>query len=643
MPRIAQKNLINLLFALALTILCAVGILSFLQIKRLDRSNNWVTHTYQVIETANSVLANLIDTESKQQGYLLTNNGVHLDTFHHAIDKVNQKLQIVRQLTADNPLQQQRLNNIAPLIKNRLDLLQKIVDVHTNQSNSAAIKIFSLGQGKILTDQIWLQFTEIINEEEKLLQQRNQVASQEAYRINFLITVSNIVSIILLLLSIILFNRYLKYRIHANQVAQELQHRLSGIIESTNDGIVALDLNLRFIVFNSAYTQMFEKLFGVQIHLGMCISDALIDYPKLQTNAAQLWQRALNGEHLTAVHEIQSVDQQDYIYEVTYNPLLNANQQCIGISYIVRDITTRVKAEQQLQESEERFRKAFDNSGVGMALMSLDGHWLKFNKSFCAIIGHNEKQLPKMNLQTLIFPADLATTMLYLQQLQANVISCCQIENRYIQNNGNINWAFTTVSFMRDAQANPLYYIIQIQDINAKKKTEDQLKHIAYHDPLTGLANRANLERSLDQALAAAHRQQRSLAVLFLDLDGFKVINDNYGHDAGDILLQQVAERLKHCTQTTDIIARLGGDEFVIALIDIADDEAMVACANKILQQLLQPFVVQYQELFISTSIGISLYPNDGDNYGSLMKSADLALYAAKERGRNNYQFYKKT
>jgi diguanylate cyclase (GGDEF)-like protein len=163
---------------------------------------------------------------------------------------------------------------------------------------------------------------------------------------------------------------------------------------------------------------------------------------------------------------------------------------------------------------------------------------------------------------------------------------------------------------------------------------------MAYHDPLTGLANRNKLEQFVSQILAQSRRHQESFALMFIDLDRFKNINDTIGHEAGDLLLQIIADRLKGAIRNTDLVARLGGDEFVIVVTDVHKSESVAVIAHKILESVMQAFVIKGQEIYITTSIGISLYPFDGQNMQTLMKNADLALYRAKEHGKNNYQFY---
>jgi diguanylate cyclase (GGDEF)-like protein len=169
---------------------------------------------------------------------------------------------------------------------------------------------------------------------------------------------------------------------------------------------------------------------------------------------------------------------------------------------------------------------------------------------------------------------------------------------------------------------------------------EKKISYLAYHDALTGLPNRILFHDRFTIALAHAHRNQHWLAILFLDLDQFKSVNDTFGHDAGDLLLKNVALRLIGSLRASDTVFHMGGDEFVVMLTDIAAKEEAAEVAHRVLHAFVKPFTLHDGEILITPSIGISLYPFDGDNLEALIKNADAAMYQAKEQGKNNYRFY---
>ena len=178
------------------------------------------------------------------------------------------------------------------------------------------------------------------------------------------------------------------------------------------------------------------------------------------------------------------------------------------------------------------------------------------------------------------------------------------------------------------------------RELIQRKQAEEKLARHAYYDNLTDLPNRRLFRNHLRQALTLARRNQRRLAVLFVDLDHFKTINDSWGHAVGDRLLQGAAKWLKSCLRASDVVARLGGDEFIILLPEIAQPKDATTVAKKLLSALGKPFRVEGREIFTSASIGISLYPDDGDDAEILMKKADQAMYCVKQDGRNNHRLF---
>ena len=184
------------------------------------------------------------------------------------------------------------------------------------------------------------------------------------------------------------------------------------------------------------------------------------------------------------------------------------------------------------------------------------------------------------------------------------------------------------------------HHVAIFSDITERKEQTERLEYLATHDPLTGLANRALFSELLHKALSEARRSKSSVAILFLDVDKFKQINDSLGHYIGDLLLQHVANSLLKLLRAGDIVARQGGDEFIMALPNLTSSQDAILLAEKILHALAQPCTLNGQTLKVTTSIGISLFPEDGTEIGRLMQSADVALYRAKQAGRNNFQLY---
>ena len=297
---------------------------------------------------------------------------------------------------------------------------------------------------------------------------------------------------------------------------------------------------------------------------------------------------------------------------------------------------------QELKESEERFRSAFDYAPIGMALVTPTGRWLQVNHSLCEILGYTEDELLATDFQSLTHRDDVAAAEVHIEQLVAGNIASHQMEKRYFHKTGHEVWAFLSVSLARDAQDRSLRLIFQIQDITDRKRAQERLAHDATHDALTGLPNRAHFTDRLHQVIAGRKESSNNgFAVLFLDADRFKVINDSLGHMFGDQLLIGIAERLKKCLRPGDMVARLGGDEFTVLLEDIHDQSEAVLVAERIQKELSQTFDLADREVFTSASIGIALdigYKQPEE----ILRDADTAMYRAKLMGKARYQVFDK-
>ncbi|MHB1300434.1 MAG: sensor domain-containing diguanylate cyclase [Burkholderiales bacterium] len=308
---------------------------------------------------------------------------------------------------------------------------------------------------------------------------------------------------------------------------------------------------------------------------------------------------------------------------------------------ILRDISRRKEMESALRESEAHLRGILENAPIGLATASPQGRFTKVNQSLCEILGYEAGELEKLTFQEITHPDDLPANLDNYRRLLAGEISSYTMEKRYIKKDGSTAWAQLTTSLLRDAIGKPLHFIAQIEDISERIRTREQLHHLAYYDTLTDLPNRRFLLEKLDWALTQARRHDRSLAVMFLDLDRFKQVNDDLGHDVGDELLKEVAARLSACVRKGDIVSRQGGDEFIIALTEISHPEDAVLVAEKIIESMGVPIKIGPHRIAIGISIGIALHPAGGDDdMRKLMKKADRAMYAAKDSGSTGYRLF---
>ncbi|HSI94865.1 MAG: EAL domain-containing protein [Methylophilaceae bacterium] len=321
-------------------------------------------------------------------------------------------------------------------------------------------------------------------------------------------------------------------------------------------------------------------------------------------------------------------------------PIRGVDGSVMGAVMAFRDVSERLAVEKSLRRSEEHFRKAFDFAPVGMALIGLDGAFLQMNSALCKLLGYDQAELAAIYQTDLTHPADRKIEQGRLAELLSGNVSTVQFEKRYLPKNGTDLWTLVSVSLLSQGEA-PMCYLYQIHDLTESKNSEYQLSRMAHFDTLTGLANRSRLLDEANDHILVAKRQNTRLAIVFLDLDHFKEVNDSLGHEAGDLLLQEVGSRLKTAVRETDCVSRFGGDEFVLLLPNIQTPEDVSSVVNKILIDFKRPVMLEGQSVVIGTSMGVSLYPEDGQDAKTLLRCADSALYQAKAEGRNNVQFYR--
>jgi diguanylate cyclase (GGDEF)-like protein/PAS domain S-box-containing protein len=302
---------------------------------------------------------------------------------------------------------------------------------------------------------------------------------------------------------------------------------------------------------------------------------------------------------------------------------------------IVQDITERDRAERDLLESEERYRKLVEFSPE-TTLIHINREIIYVNQAGVELIGaHNSEQVIGRDVLDFIYPEDINQAIEKMKQVRKGISEIS--EYRILKLDGTV--IFTDImAFITTYEGEEAVQVI-IRDISKRKKAEEQVELLAYYDSLTGIANRNLLYEHLSEAVTRNEKRGQTFAVMFLDLDRFKMINDTYGHSVGDLLLQKVSTRLTNSIGEEGKIFRYGGDEFIIVLE--TDKRSKVSeTAEKIIFMLASPFVIKDRQMFISTSIGISIYPKDGENVEALIQNSDIAMYNAKENGKNNYQYY---
>lgn len=313
------------------------------------------------------------------------------------------------------------------------------------------------------------------------------------------------------------------------------------------------------------------------------------------------------------------------------------NGKAFGALIVTHDITERKWAQQRLEVSEQRYKSLFQHNPDSVCWLDLSGKFLNLNPAFESVTGYTLEDLRNHSYKKLLHRESIRHVFSISRRTKQGESDNYDIPV-FHKNGTRIELNVTVVPIVVNKSV--VGYFVIAKDITKRKQTEEMIHYLAYHDTLTGLPNRCLFQSRLDTALIHAAQREQALAVLFLDLDRFKYINDTLGHSMGDELLKQIAHRLNECIRPIDTVCRLGGDEFTIILPGMDRNQATLF-AEKILQKLSVPILIGDQSFVITLSIGFSLFPQDGTCAEALVKNADAAMYQAKEYGRNNVQFFR--
>jgi diguanylate cyclase (GGDEF)-like protein/PAS domain S-box-containing protein len=319
---------------------------------------------------------------------------------------------------------------------------------------------------------------------------------------------------------------------------------------------------------------------------------------------------------------------------------VNDDGQPTAVVGTILDITERRALEALVRDSEARYAGTVELAAVGIAHVDPKGRLIWTNSSMHEILGYTKEELEQLTVWDISHPEDVHVTDHERALMHAGQLDSLRTEKRYIRKDGAVIWVKISCAARRDANGALLYDISVVEDITPQKAAEARIQYLATHDALTGLPNRVLFTETLARSLEAARANDRQCALIFIDLDRFKIVNDSLGHDAGDQLLKEVAQRIRQSVGPSDVTARFGGDEFVVLLGQVSDRAVAAVAAGRILSALQDPVRIMNYDCRVTASIGIAMYPGDAAEAATLMKHADMAMYLAKQEGKNNCQFY---
>ncbi|HET7712259.1 MAG TPA: EAL domain-containing protein [Thermoanaerobaculia bacterium] len=405
---------------------------------------------------------------------------------------------------------------------------------------------------------------------------------------------------------------------------------LESTLDSTADGILVVGVGSKILVYNRRFVEMWR--------VPQEILDSRNDARLLQFLAEQITEPE---EFIRSITELYTQPMAESFNLLEFKDGRKFERYSTGRKvdavnirvWSFRDVTARFAAEAAMRESEVRYRLLFEQNAAGVCVTKVPGEIVDCNSTFAGMLGYRRSELVGRNVADL-YARKVEREELALLLRDASMLNGVEIELR--RSDGSPMWVLQNLALVGSGDTAVIH--TTLVDISDRKRAEEQIEFHAYHDVLTHLPNRRLFTDRLAQSLTRCKRSGMALAVMFIDLDHFKTINDTMGHTAGDELLLEMSHRLRKCIREDDTVARLGGDEFTIILSDLRQAENAVAVAQKVLETVQVPMVIAGVPVEVSASIGIAIYPEDGVDAETLVRNADSAMYRAKESGRNNYQ-----
>lgn len=431
--------------------------------------------------------------------------------------------------------------------------------------------------------------------------------------------------------------------ISADSFQNNRQHMLDVLVENM-DGLVYCTL------YDDYWTMIFASV-GCKALTGYDREDLIfnqkISYEEItyeadrETVRSKIDQAVKLGQRFDIEYRIRHADGQLIWVSERGNPIYDQRGEVQAIEGIIQNITERKQMEQSLREAELRYRSIFENAIEGIFQSTRSGLYLMVNPALARMYGYsspNELMDALNNIDTQLY-VEKGRRAAFVQAIEQSK-NVHNFESLVYKKDGSTIWISENARAVYDDAGDLLYYEGTVEDITARKNYEAQLEYQATHDMLTGLPNRCMLNDRLLQCINFAARYKSKMAVAFLDLDQFKLINDSMGHEVGDQLLLIMSQRLSDCVRDVDTVVRIGGDEFVILLSNIDGLNDIMTSMQRILASVAEPCEIRGLNYLVTCSIGISVYPDDGIEPSVLLKNADSAMYEAKKAGRNNYQVY---
>jgi diguanylate cyclase (GGDEF)-like protein/PAS domain S-box-containing protein len=383
----------------------------------------------------------------------------------------------------------------------------------------------------------------------------------------------------------------------------------------------------------------FEKMFGFS-EKEICEKTDLIFAPNIELEAKEINEKIRNGETIT-YHETKRMTKSGETLDIiaSYTPVQNEKGEIVGATSFYKDVTDVKKVERELQKSEKKFRLIAENAFDVIKLINLSGIVEYVSPANERILGYTYSEYAGQPYTAYIHPEDIARLTKRFKNI-LNGKKPSPVEIRILHKNGHWIWLEVTTTPILDVNGKVKQLVSISRDITERRRYQDALTKMAFYDYLTGLPNRRTFDDRLDMAIHQAKRSKKKVAVMMLDGRKFKMINDTFGHDAGDAVIKEFARRIQKSVRETDTVSRLGGDEMGMILTELDSMETAEVIAKRILHSLDKPLNFNNNEITLEAGIGIAFYPDHSVDKRQLVKHADEALYIAKKSNQNEYRIY---
>ena len=389
---------------------------------------------------------------------------------------------------------------------------------------------------------------------------------------------------------------------------ERAQAELAAIVLGSQDAVVGKSLEGTIRSWNPAA----ERLYGYRAQEAIGRNVSMLLAPGHEQEHRGHLDRIARGEHVEAFETTRlHKDGGPLEISLTLSPVVDGDGRVVGASTIGRDISERKRSERTLREAEERFRRAFAEAPIGMAMLDLDGGFVQVNDALCEITGYSREQLVASSLEAITHPDDQGDQRREIAALLAGDAGGVRSERRFVHAGQRAVWVALQVTLSRDDEGAPLRFLAQAQDITDRRRYEERLRHLADHDPLTGLLNRRSFEQELDAHKARKARYGGAGAAIVLDMDHFKFINDTLGHSAGDEAIIRAANVLHSRLRETDVLARLSGDEFAVLLPGADASEARLVAEALLAALRAETVELGAHARPLAASAGIALFESE--------------------------------